>query len=431
MRQPNAAFAPGLRGVRILDFTWAGAGPFCTEMLCLMGAEVLKVESSDRPDLLRISGLAYGWGVTSLESNPGFNDMNAGKLSIEIDLKHPQGAAVARRLALAADVVCDNMRPGKMEALGLGYEALNAVRPDVICCSVSATGRVEGEKPPEVSGYGPVFWAEGGAASVTGFAGSEPTYMRAPADMNAATFTAIGVLAALIHRQRTGQGCYVDCSAIETVGAVIGDELLATAIGAPAGGLRGNDRAPWSPNDVLPCAGEDWWLAVSVDSEAQWVALCEVLGARDLLADPDLRSRWHRWSRREEVRARLAVHSRESDVHQLARELQMRRVPAAVSQKLKSLLADEELNRRAFWQTTDHPVLGAQKIGTLPWSMQPPLPPARPGPLLGEHTRGALARWLDLSEGEVNQLVESGAVRQQDPPTAPAPDPAAAEEATT
>jgi len=411
--QASAPIA-GLAGLKVLDFTWAGAGPMATEILSLMGADVVKVESSTRPDLLRIVSVAYGWGELNIETSACFNDMNAGKQSLALDLKHPAARAVAQRLAERADVVADNMRPGKMEALGLGYEAMSRTNPRVIYCSVSASGRVDpidGKEPPDIPGYAPVFWAEGGGASVTGWPEGTPSYMRAPVDMNAGNVAALGIMAALYARERSGRGSYIDCSAIETVAASVGDELLAASLGLPAGGRRGNERPPLTPNDTLPCKGDDRWVAVSTHSEPEWRALCTVLGAHDLLADPGLMSRLGRWQRREEVHARLASLSRDRDGAELGAALQAAGVAATRSNTMSEVLDDAELNGRGFWHIVSHPIIGPQKVGMLPWRMEPPLAvPERGGPLMGEHSDRVLRDWLGMADAEIAALRRDGAV---------------------
>lgn len=409
----------GLQGIRILDFTWAGAGPFATERLCRLGADVVKVEASSRPDLLRVANIAYNWGPGGIESNACFNDMNAGKRSISLDLKTEAGRDLALRLAREADVVCDNMRPGKMEALGLGYEHLHAVNPRVICCSVSATGRVQmadGSEQPDVPGYAPVFWAEGGGASVTGFPGGEPAYFRAPVDMNAATYLAVGILAALIARDRTGLGSRVDCSAVETVTASIGDELLASSLGLPAGGLRGNDRAPYAPSDSFPCAGgSDRWIAISIEDDAQWQALCRVLSLHALIHDSRFRSRPARWNASAELYELIAGATRAHDGAALEQELQAEGVPAAFCAPLELLLEDHDLLLRGFWKAIHHPVIGDQRVGGLAFNLTPPIAHSdRGGPLLGEHTAEVLHEWLEIGDGEIRKLQAVGAFEKCD-----------------
>ena len=417
-----AAMPPvtGLRGLKVLDFSWAGAGPMATEILSLLGADVVKVESATRPDLLRIVSVAYGWGELNIENSACFNDMNAGKLSLALDLKHPAARAAARRLAARADVVADNMRPGKMEALGLGYATIAALNPRVIYCSVSAAGRVapvDGKEPPDIPGYAPVFWAEGGGASVTGWPEGTPAYMRAPVDMNVGNVAALGIFAALYARERTGRGSYIDCSAMESVAASIGDELLTASLGLPAGGLRGNDRPPHAPNDLLPVRGTDRWVAVSTFSESEWRALCAVLGATDLAGDTGLRSRLGRWRRRAEIQQRLAACSRDRDGAELAAALQAAGVAATRCNTMAEVLEDSELIARGFWHTVAHPVIGPQRVGMMPGMMTPGVPPPeRGGPLMGEHSDQVLRDWLGLSADEIATLRRDGAVEDQPRP---------------
>lgn len=402
-----------LQGIRILDFTWAGAGPFATEQLCRMGADVVKVESASRPDLLRVANIAYNWGPGGLESNACFNDINAGKRSISLDLKNAAGRDIALRLAREADVVCDNMRPGKMEALGLGYEQLREINPRVICCSVSATGRItmrDGSRQADVPGYAPVFWAEGGGASVTGFQGEEPAYFRAPTDMNAATYFALGILSALFARERSGLGARVDCSAVETVACSVGDEVLAASLNIQAGGLRGNDRPPYAPNDAFPCLGEDAWIAIAVANNKQWTALCEVLGLKALAEDERWRQRANRWHDREALYRLIAPATMSREAFELEHALHSVGVPASACASLAQLLEDKDLCDRGFWQIARHPVIGEQRVGGLAFNLTPPLPQhARGGPLLGEHTAEVLADWLALAEPDLSNLKAQGA----------------------
>ena len=387
--------AQGLAGIRVLDFSWAGAGPMATELLALMGADVVKVEHRSRPDLLRVANIAYGWGEANIDASSCFNDMNTGKRSLELDLKNPEHMALVQRLARVADIVCDNMRPGKIEALGLGYEQLRQVNPGVICCSLSASGRVPGGDTPEIAGYAPVFWAEGGGASQTGWPDGEPTYLRAPVDMNAGTAICAALLSALFARPRTGRGAYIDGSAIETVAACIGDELQAAALGLPDTGRQGNDRFPHAPNDTYPCLGVDQWVAVAVHTRAHWLALCDVLGAADLAAERRFMSRLTRWRERVSLHAALSRYTVQREAGELEIALQKAGVPAARSNPVTTLLADPDLVARGFWVRVEHPKIDKQRIGGLPWNTTPPLaPPVRGGPLMGEHNTQVVHDWL-------------------------------------
>ncbi|AZG08249.1 CoA transferase [Pigmentiphaga sp. H8] len=402
----------GLKGIRVLDFTWAGAGPFATEILCLLGADVVKVESADRPDLLRVANRAYGWGDMNVDASPCFNDMNAGKRSISLDLKNPAGRSAALKLAARADIVCDNMRAGKMEALGLGYEQLKVVKPDIICCSVSATGRARATETPDVPGYAPVFWAEGGGAAVTGMRGGDPVYLRAPVDMNAATLAALGMLAALFRRGQTGQGARIDCSAIETVSMMVGDGLLARSLGLASQGLEGNSRAPYAPNDVFPCAGDDEWIAISVETTAQWESLCGVL-APELLGDRSLSSRLARWENADAIYQKLRAATRSWEAGTLAAALDERGVSAVKCPSVAELLENGNLIARGFWKQVDHPLIGRQTVGALPFRLNPAVRErSQGGPILGADTDAVMVEWLGTSGYELESLRGAGAFGQ-------------------
>lgn len=396
----------GLSGLRVLDFTWAGAGPLAMALMRMMGAEVVKVESATRPDMARAMAKLYGWSSeNSLDRSPSFNDLGAEKLSVTLDLRLPKAREIAQRLAAKADVICDNMRPGKMETLGLGYEQVAKVNPGVICCSISATGRLNPGNTLDIPGYAPVFWAEGGGGSVTGWPEAGPTYLRSPVDLNAGTLACVGILAALHSRLETGRGAFIDCSAIETVVAGVGDELMAASLGLPMAGVRGNDRMPWAPGDTYPCVGHDQWIAISIHDNAQWLALCEVLGATALAADPQLKSREWRWKRRAELYAPIAALTQKWEAPKLEATLQARGVPASHSKSLRTLFDDEGLNARGFWKTLKHPLMEDQKVGALSWNLTPPMPaPDRGGALLGEHNEQVLGEWLGIGKAEFEQL---------------------------
>lgn len=396
----------GLEGLRVLDFTWAGAGPMAMALMRMMGADVVKVESSTRPDMARAMAKLYGWSSeNSLDRSASFNDLGAEKRSVTLDLRLPKARELAQRLAAKADVVCDNMRPGKMDTLGLGYEQIARVNPRVVCCAISATGRLGPGNDLDIPGYAPVFWAEGGGGLVTGWPEAGPTYLRSSVDLNAGTMACVGILAALHSRLATGRGAFIDCSAIETVVASVGDELMAASLGLPSGGVRGNDRMPYAPNDAYPCAGKDQWVAISIHDNAQWLAMCEVLGAGALAADPDLRSREARWKQRASLYAPIAALTQSWDPMKLEAALQARGVPASHSKSLRTLFGDEGLNARGFWKLLKHPLMEDQKVGALAWNLTPPMPvPDRGGALLGEHTAEVLREWIGIQQPEFEQL---------------------------
>jgi len=388
--------------LKVLDMTWAGAGPIITWFLASTGAEVAKVEHPSRPDLLRRANRTYGWAEDDdLDGSPAFNEMNAGKKSVVIDLRTSSGRAMALRLAAAADVVCESMRPGRVEALGLGYEAVRAVNPSVVYCSLSATGRSDGVDTG-MPGYAPVFWAEGGGAWLTGWPEASPDYVRSPVDMHAGAFATVGVLAALHRRHATGVGGYIDLSAIEAVSSTIGDVLLAVAAGAPEPSRQGNDDPLAKINDVFPCRGSQQWIAISVLDPDQRTSLAAELGIDGAALDDDAPG---------VVRERIAEATVDRDADDLAQELQAAGIAASRVNSLQQLLADPGLLARGYWADLEHPVLGVQRLSRLPWKVTGGDPVVRGrAPLLDEDTDDVLGSWLGVLEGELSALRAAGAI---------------------
>ena len=376
-------------GLRVLDFTWAAAGPIATSILAYLGADIAKVELRSRPDLMRMAERQYGYSEDDdLDSSPSFHEIAAGKRSIELDLREPEDREIALRLAAVADVVIENMRPGKIEQLSLSYEAVSAINPGVVMCSQSATARVEG---PGIPGYAPIFWAEGGGGWLTGWPHRRPGVVRGPVDFHAAAFACLGVMALLEQRRHTGVGGYVDTSAIETVSAAFGVELLEQAVTGRDGVRRGNEFPGALFNDVFPCHGVDQWIAITARDETEAAALFTALG---LPAGSAPTSRMSAEERASCYDAVAAVTAR-SDASRLEGRLGAVGVPAARSLSLRASLTDARLAHRGIWQPVHHNVLGEQVIVGLPWTFDGrPYDMHAPGPALGEHSALIRKEWL-------------------------------------
>lgn len=392
-----------LDGLRVLDFTWAAAGPTITSFLVNLGADVVKVETGGRPDVLRIANRSFGWNDDpSTEASGAFNEMAAGKRSITLDLRTDEGRRIARRLAAEADVLVENMRPGKIEQLGLSYEELSAENPGLIMCSLSGSGHQDGAPLP---GYAPIFWAEGGAAWFCGWPDEVPNYMRSPIDLHAGTFAFLGVMAALYERAETGRGSYVDCSAIETIAWCVQDELVAAALGMEGPGRAGNDRPPFAPHDVFPCQGDDEWISIAVTNDAEWVRSCQVLDLERLSGDPRFALQPDRWANRDALWPEIAAATSRWNGETLARRLIDADVPAARMARLVDLFGDPDLRSEGVWAATEHPVVGSQDLVGLPFVIgDSPRHSGRPAPLLGEHTDAVLIEWLGLGDLDLRAL---------------------------
>ena len=381
-----------LAGVRVLDFSWAAAGPIVSSIMALLGADVAKVEWGKRPDLMRTANKQYGYaGDLDLEASPSFAEIAAGKRSIELNLLDEKDRQTALRLAEQADVVLENMRPGKIEALGLGYEDIRSRNPGVIMCSQSATGRGASGVP----GYAPIFWAEGGAAWLTGWPYQRPGVSRGPVDMHAGAYALIGVCALLHRRRETGRGGYIDNSGIESVVATMGSELLQTEVGLPQPVRSGNRWPGFILQDVYPCHGDDQWIAVTISDNESWQQFCDVIGASGIAE----RMHDHTLSiedAQEEIFDLVSKMTRRFDPVRLEALLTSRGVPAAHSLSLARARRESRLASRGVWQQADHPKLGSHVVVGLPWQYDSePYDLARSAPLLGADADDIIHEWLD------------------------------------
>ncbi|MGN6357096.1 MAG: CaiB/BaiF CoA transferase family protein [Novosphingobium sp.] len=263
-----------LHGIRIADFTVHNAGPFCTHLLSQLGAEVVKIESAMRPDAFRKPHPVYG------RMGPAtFDQVASNKLSIRINLKKAEGIALAKRVVAVSDVAAESFRPGVIERLGLGYEALKAVKADIVMLAVSSSGQTGPDR--HFAGYAPLFGAWGGLGELTGWADGPPVEMRHVMDHTVGMNSAVAVLAALHRRRATGEGGLVDVSAREVASSLLGEALLLAAAGEEVHRM-GNAHPRMSPHGVYPAAGEDRWLSIAVGSDEERRALREITGSDDL-----------------------------------------------------------------------------------------------------------------------------------------------------
>lgn len=330
---------PGpLAGVRIADFTVHAAGPFCTHMLAQLGAEVIKVESAERPDIFRKPHPVYGrLGAAT------FDQVASGKLSVRLNLKHPKGIALAKQLVARSDVAAESFRPGVMVRLGLGYAALAAVKPDIVMLSVSSSGQSGPDS--HFAGYAPLFGAWGGLGWLTGYPDGPPVEMRHAMDHSVGLHAAMAVVAALHARRRTGQGTHLDLCAREVASAAAGEALLEAA----AGGTPrrwGNAHPRMAPHGVYPARGTDRWLTIAVADETAWRGLLSVVGREDLAGDSRFATEAARHAAREALDAILTAWTREQDAEEAAARLQAAGCAAHPSWDTPHLAADPHLRAR-------------------------------------------------------------------------------------
>ena len=276
-----------LEGYRLLDFGTALAGPQVGQLLADLGMEVIKIETRIKPDGLRLGRPIVGDDIAGgddgkwLDMQPMFHVTNRNKLSFTINLKQPGAMDVFTKLVKISDVVLDNSSPGVMGRLGLGQADLEKIRKDIISVSLSGCGEIGPLKDTLV--YAPLIIALGGLEGLLGYYGDTLPMNLAPGygDTNASMHGAFAVLAALWHREKTGEGQHVTLAESYAVTNLIGEAIMDYNMNGRIQGLQGNRHPVLCPHGNYPCQGDDKWVAIAVDTEEEWKNLCKGLGARN------------------------------------------------------------------------------------------------------------------------------------------------------
>ncbi len=399
-----------LAGVRILDFTWAWAGPFATLQMAHMGAEVLRIESEKRVCITRAIP-PFADDVPGPNRAGYFNQYNQGKRSITLNLADPAGLRVAYDLVPHCDVVVENFAGGVANKMGLGYEKLRQLRPDIIMLSMSGYGQ-DGPYRGYL-GYGPPAAALSGFFFTTGYEGMPPmelgtSYM----DPNAGIFGAIAVMNALIDRKKTGQGQYIDQSQLETAVQLIAEGLLQYQITGKEPERVGNHHSIMSPHNTYKAAGDaDKWVSIAVGSEAEWRALCAVIGKPDLVHHPRFSTPSSRKQNENELDRIISEWTGSRDRWEITETLQRAGVAAFPSMSNKDLATNEHLRERGYLVRLEHPEVGQRTHVGIPWTLGgKPCKVASPAPVRGADTVAVLSNLLGYSSEKIDRLRKTGAL---------------------
>lgn len=380
-----------LRGVRVADLSWVFAGPLCTRYLAAMGAEVVKVETAKHPASSRAGIFHDVLGQT--------------KRSVSLDLKSAAGLAVMKKLVSKSDVVVENFAPGVMGRLGLSWEELQRIRPDLVMLSASGMGQTGPEA--DVVAYGTLLQVYTGFASLNGFRGAPPSIGMVWSDPLCGLLMAFSVVAALRRSRATGVGRHVDFSMVEAILTTMPGALLEHQMNRTLG-PNGNDDPEYFPHGVFRCRGEDAWLAIAVTGQREWRSLSQVIGLPEALRDLDVK---RRRARAPEILDLVEKWTRSRDAHTAMRDLQAMGVPAGASLSNSDLAKDPHLRQRRFFQMLPDRVGQERLLPTLPWRWcdgEPPQYRAAPG--LGQHTVEVLRDLLGFSDAEINAMQAAGAL---------------------
>ncbi len=392
-----------LEGVRVIDFTWVGAGPFTTKVLANFGAEVIKIESRERPDQLRrAEPLVGGRG---LNESGYFANRNTNKKSIDLDMKRPGARDIVLAMARRADVIANSFSPGVMARFGLTYADVAAVNPGIIYLSMPLAG--DSGPYREYLGYGMSIAALIGMYHACGVPGRRPvgTGTNYPDHLPNPLHAAFAVLAALHYRRRTGVGQEISISQIESTLAAYPDAVLRFAA---TGEVTGPGEAPADrvPHGVFRCLGDDRWCVISVGSDEEFEALCTAIGRPSLAGDPAFATIERRREHRDRLHRIVGAWTAERPPEAVVRLLQAAGVPAGAVQTPADLVNDAHLLERGFWQRLEHPVMGRTLYHGVAarWS-KTPAQYRSSAPLLGQHTYELpaltgldLSRWFGAPE---------------------------------
>lgn len=396
-----------LAGLRVLDFCWVGAGALVTQCLALHGAEVIKIESRERPDNLRVAP-PFRPGTDGLDASGYFASRNANKKSFALNMRHPAASAVARRLAESCSVVTSNFRPGVMERWGLGYEDMRTAQPSLIYLTMPMQGTTGPNRG--YAGFGATIAALAGLTQPSGLPGRIPvgTGTHYPDHVPNPGHALVALLAALVHRNRTGRGGRIELSQFESTVCTVGPAVVRYSVTGEQPSRQGN-HVPWAaPHGVYPCQGTDNWIAISARTDAEWQSLAAVLGAgvhaEDRFATPEGRKQHE-----EELDALVGGQTARWERWALMRELKEAGLAAAVVETTADIFEDPVLAGRQYWRTLQHPVMGPVRCASAPhlWNGEPVAPTAA-APLLGEHTEEISKGLLGMTGAEYDELVTGG-----------------------
>jgi crotonobetainyl-CoA:carnitine CoA-transferase CaiB-like acyl-CoA transferase len=396
---------PGpLDGIRVIDLSRIVAGPLATQILGDYGAEIVKIEQPGVGDDSR------GWTPPAAPDGSAayFFSVNRNKRSVTLNLKHPRGRAILTALVRHGDVLVENFKPGTMEDLGLGWEALREVNPGLIYCAISGFGASGPDR--ERAGYDSILQGVSGLMSITGERDGPPVKAGvAIVDEMTALYAHGAILAALRHRDRTGRGQKVECSLLECGVAALMNAATAYLIAGVVQGRWGSAHETVVPYQAF--RARDDYLIVGIGNERLWKTFCATIGAPEWADDPRFATNAGRVEHREElvglIEARLGADTRDEWI----RRFNAAGLPTGPINTIDQAFADPQVLHRGMVQEVEHPTAGRVRLVGVPVKFSDsPAAISEPPPILGQHTAEVLSKLLGYSPDEIEELRREGVV---------------------
>jgi crotonobetainyl-CoA:carnitine CoA-transferase CaiB-like acyl-CoA transferase len=403
-----------LDGIRVIDLTMVWAGPFGTRMLGDYGAEVIKVESPRQWDLLRSLGLIPRTEPRWYNKSAYFNHNNRDKYALALDLSDPRGKDVILRLCAVSDVLVENFRTDVMDNLGLTYEAVRAVNPNIIYVSMPGHGKTGPEK--DFVAYGSNVEQLAGLVSLSGYEGDEPMKTGfSYGDPMAGTALVGAVATALRQRRLTGEGTYLELAQRENLTMFVGEYMVDYSMNRQERPPIGNRHALFAPHNRYRCAGDDRWVTIACETDAQFAALCTLIGRPELTTDERFASNAARKANESELDAIIDAWTSARGHYEAMHLLQRAGVPAGAVLTTPELLADPHLRARGAWVGHTHPDAGTWEMEAPPWKLsRTPGHIRLPAPGFGQHNSYVLRDLLGLQEDQISELYAAG-ITSDDP----------------
>ena len=403
-----------LVGVRVLDFSRIWAGPHATKLLADMGAEVIKVESVRAWDPHRMivgsGNLPDGErGADPWNRSGWFNTLHMSKLGITAEMRHPKGKALIEELVSISDVVVENFRAGLMERRGLGYDVLRSIRPDVIMVSMPAFGSVGPWK--DFIQYGIGQEQLGGISSMNGYRGEDAPVKSGVnfGDPISGAHAAGALLSALWSRRRTGKGCFIDVSQLESAIMTIGEHLLGFQMNGRRAENRGNRHPVYAPHGAYPCHGEDEWITIAVADDAEWQRLCAAMDMPQLTTHSEYCDILARHRNHDALDALISRWTHDKPAADVMRMLQDAGVSAAPVMTGEAIFNDPQYQERGLLEFVDHPSCGPYFMPGAAWKMSKTPPGVRwHAPRLGEHNEQVFGELMGMDADTIAALEADG-----------------------
>lgn len=401
-----------LEGIRVLELGLAVAGPLAGHVLGDMGADVIKVEAPFARPRAPSEFVHTATGETPEPWNrmPKFNELNRSKRSITLNLTREEGKQAFLALVAVSDIVLENYSSRVMTQLGLGYEVLKQHNPGIILVSMPGFGK-DGPYANRVC-FGPGIDAMSGLAHLGGYIGGGPMKPgNHYCDQNAGVLAALGAMAALRHRRRTGEGQHVEAAMLDGALQTVGEALIASSVGVKVEARQGNRSATMAPHGVFKCHGEDRWVAIAARSDEEWQRLARVIERPDLAEDPALATLEGRLAQQERLEDALARWCEGQTALRVATRLQRAGIAAGEVLHPGQLLTDPHLVHRGAHPYVEHECLGASPVPAVSWHFRKePSPPEKAAPRFGADNDEVLSTLAKLSPEAIARLRESKTV---------------------